>query len=295
MKMNSRTKWLTATAITLTVVLILTIILYETKALKGGATDNGAILLGIIVASVAVLSVIFVFYMRKKKGKLYAILPDSYRDTLDDIMMSISASNMGSLQKRQIEEELLDLFVSAYADGKSVEEAIGDDKKSFIDDITRAHGAKNNFFTYELSGLQYFIVYLLFAQLSDFIRSGSESMSFFDTVTDFSTIALFALLSFVTIPLVMVAYHKAVRSDRFSLAIAGFVALPIISFAIFIGFNEILIRYFAQTGFGEVFLQDGVVVYAGYIFIVLGLFLVGAAMLLKRMIQKRNLRKELYG
>ena len=226
---------------------------------------------------------------------MYALLSEPYQNALDDIMMSISTSNMGSMQKRQIEEELLDLFVSAYAGGKMVDEAIGDDKERFIEEITVAHGAKNNFVTYELSGLQYFIIYLLVAQLSDFIRSGSESISFFDTVTDFSTIALFGLLSFVTIPLVMVAYHKALRSDRFSLAIAGFIAMPILSFALFIGFNEIMIRYFLQTAFGRVFLQEGVVVYTNYLLIVLGILLLGAAMLLKRMIQKKNLHKELYG
>lgn len=295
MKMKSRTKWLTLTAIILSVVLILTIVLYETQALKGGASDKGAILLGIIVASVAVLSVVFVFYMRKKKQKMYAILSAPYRDLLDDIMISISASNMGSLHKKQIEEELLDLFVSAYADGKKVEEVIGDDKEHFIEEITVAYGAKNNFLTYELSGLQYFIIYLLLAQFSDFIRNGSNSVSFFDTVTDFSTITLFGLLSFVTIPLVMFAYHKAVRSDRFSLAIAGFVAMPVLSFVLFIGFNEVIIRYFSQTAFGKIFLQEGVVVYANYILIVLGIILLGAAMLLKRMIQKKNLRKDLYG
>ena len=295
MKMNSRTKWLTVTSVVLSIVLILTIVLYETQALKGDASDNGAILLGIVVASVAVLSVVFVFYMRKKKERMYAHLSEPYRDALDDIMMSISASNMGSLQKKQIEEELLDLFMSAYADGKTVEEAIGDDKERFIEEITVAHGAKNNFFTYELSGLQYFIIYLLLAQFSEFIRNGNNPASFFDTVTDFSTIALFGLLSFVTIPLVMVAYHKALRSDRFSLAIAGFIAMPVLSFALFIGSNEIIIRYYPQTAFGRVFLQEGVVVYTNYLLIVLGLLLFGATMLLKSMIQRKNLHKELYG
>ena len=291
--MNKNTKILFFSSLLLSVVLVITVIIYLYSASKSSGATIGMIVVAIFVVSIAVLSVIFVFILRRRREQKYSFLNKEYRDCLDDVMLSIKMSNMNNYSKKQIEEEILDIFSQAQHNGRSLKEVIGEDKENFITEVINAHGAKNNFLTYELSGFQYFIIYLFIAQTYEFVKNFDINSDYFKTNIENSTILLFGLIALVTVPLIMKAYNVAMKKNKLSLIVIAYIIAPIITLGGFLILMEFMNAITDKSDF-VIFIMDKSTVIFGNVFImILAAGLIFLVWGLKRLIQKRTLNKYL--
>ncbi len=292
-KMNKNTKILFFSSLLLSVVLIITVIIYLYNASKNSGATTGMIVVAIFVVSLAVLSVLFVFILRRRRERKYSFLNKEYRDCLDDVMLSVKMSNMNNYSKKQIEEEILDIFAQAQQNSRPLKEVIGEDKENFITEVINAHGAKNNFLTYELSGFQYFIIYLFIAQIYDFIRNFDINSDFFRTNIENSTIFLFGLIALVTVPLIMKAYNVAMRKNKLSLIVIAYIIAPIITLGGFLILMEYMSGITDKSEFVIFIMDKSTIIFENIFIIILAIGLIFAAWWLKRLIQKRTLNKYL--
>ena len=231
-----------------------------------------------------------------KKERKYSILTKLYKDVLDDIMITIAASNMSVFSKKQVEEELLNIFVQACSDKKSVERVIGASTEQFVNDVIQAHGARNNFFTYELSGVQYFIMYLFLVQGIEYIKNLETNIEFFNTGIENSTILLFGILAFITIPLTRFVYQVGARKSRFSIILSAYIFVPVFTVGGFIAIMEfgVIEKLFGEMAWTEALMEkSSIVISNGYILVGIA-SCVGIAWWLKRVIQKRAINQALY-
>src|SRR6056297_3804594 len=129
MKMNKKTKTLLLFSIVLSILLILTTITYLIKSFENSGISSGLLIFSISVICVALLSVLIVFILRRRKEKQYELLGEDFKDALDNIMLGINSSNMNVISKKQVEDDLLDLFTQAVANGKSVTDVVGNNEE----------------------------------------------------------------------------------------------------------------------------------------------------------------------
>jgi len=290
MKMNKKTKTLLLFSIVLSILLILTTITYLMKSFENSGMTSGLLIFSISVICVALLSVLIVFILRKRKEKQYELLSEDFKDVLDDIMLGINSSNMNAFSKKQVEEDLLDLFAQADDDGKNAVDVVGEDQDKFVEEVIKAHGAKHNFCTYELSGLQYFVIYLFLAHLYEFLKHMNENNAFFEVSVENSTIFLFALISFITIPVVMAVYRKTIVQNKITPLVISYISVPVITFAGFILLMEFLPALSSESGMVDFLINQSTTIVSG-LFSMIGLIaLFTLAMILKRMIQRISLK-----
>jgi len=292
--LNRKTKMMFYSSIILTLILITITVLFIVDTEKRGGATLGMYWIGFTVVLLAVFAVVYSFIMRIRKEKKYSILGISYKNALDDIILNISTSNMSFYSKRQIEEELLDLFILAVKDGKKVEDVIGMNKEEFIKDIIKAHGARNNFFTEMLSGLQYFIIYLFLIQIVRYFEDFNINSDFFKIEFDNSTIILFALIAFITIPLIRRYYRIGMNKDKIWVVILAYILIPAATFAMFIGFMEILKSVAEKPGWIKYIVEGSSRVFDNVFYIILYSGVFFAAWIIKRQIQRSYIKNFLY-
>ena len=292
MKMNKKTKTFFLLSIILSVLLIITAAAYLIKTNENNNGLNAGILIfSMSIICLALLSVLIVFLLRRKKEKQYESLGEDYRDVLDHIILGIQSSNMNAISKKQVEDDLLDLFTQAAADGKKVNEVVDKNQEKFVEEIIKAHGAKHTFFTYVLSGLQYFIIYLFVAHLYEFSKHWNENSAFFEVSVENSTIFLFALISFITIPVVMAVYRKTINRNRLNLLVISYIAVPVITFIGFILLMEFLPSLSSKSSIIDFLINQSTTIVSGLFSIVILISLFILAMILKRLIQKCMLKR----
>ena len=290
MKMNKKTKIFLLLSIILSVLLIITAVAYIIKTNENNELNTGILIFSMSIICLALLSVLIVFLLRRKKEKQYESLGEDYRDVLDHIMLGIQSSNMNAISKKQVEDDLLDLFTQAAADGKKVNEVVDKNQENFVEEIIKAHGAKHTFFTYVLSGLQYFIIYLFVAHLYEFSKHWNKSSSFFEVSVENSTIFLFALISFITIPVVMAVYRKTINRNRLNLLVISYIAVPVITFIGFILLMEFLPSLSSKSRIIDFLINQSTTIVSGLFSIIILISLFFIAMILKQMIQKHMLK-----
>ena len=288
--MNKKTKTFFLLSIILSVLLIITAAAYIIKTNENNGLNTGILIFSISIICLAILSVLIVFLLRRKKEKQYESLGEDYRDVLDHIMLGIQSSNMNAISKKQVEDDLLDLFTQAAADGKKVNEVVDKNQEKFVEEIIKAHGAKHTFFTYVLSGLQYFIIYLFVAHLYEFSKHWNKSSSFFEVSVENSTIFLFALISFITIPVVMAVYRKTINRNRLNLLVISYIAVPVITFIGFILLMEFLPSQSSKSRIIDFLINQSTTIVSGLFSIIILISLFFIAMILKQMIQKHMLK-----
>ena len=292
--MNNKTKAITIGTIILSALLIFNagLYLFKAKSKSGLTLEDGVT--SVIVVILAILSVASIFIIRKIRTRKDTILSAPYKEAIDDVMISVSASNMSSYSKKQIREDLLDLFSQASLDKKPLEESIVTDKEKFAADIIEAHGAKNGFITYVLSGLQYFVIYMFCIQGIEYLKNISNGAEFYSTNVDISTILLFSMLAFIALPLSMYVRDISFRKSKTSLLITGFIVIPIITFVIFIGFLELIENNIINAKWADVIVSDSMIVFQNIDAILFGIFLFVLGLGAKKIIQRKKLRAFLY-
>lgn len=220
-------------------------------------TPQGVIALTIIL--LGIIAFLFVFFIKIIRGKNVSKLNEEYDLAFEEIREYIGVSALSFTEKRELVDEILSLFLEAQDKGKSVDEIIGKDHRMFIDDMIRAYGVKNYFIYDLLTGLQYFIFYLVAVSLLLFVE-GSED--YFNVNIDYTLILFFIISAFIVIPMINRNKRKSISNgNRNNLSF-----LPV-SIAITVGLlggfmvlMRVLRKYFINISIVEVLLNDGIVI-----------------------------------
>ncbi len=245
--MKSRSTILVVSVVILTVILIATVGLYILAVINqpNGNAGPALAVAGIIVA-LALAAVALALVARALRKKKLVLLKPEFQDVLELVMIQVASSNLGYLARRQLDDELVDLFAQASSDGRVPQQVIGDDVNEFADRIIAAYGSKRSFWLLELSGIQYFAGYLLFVQGYEYLRDNEGYATYFQARMELTTIILYAVIAFLTIPLTLWLYQAGQRADRPILGSVAFVAVPPVTVGLFIGFMEVVLKPLAD-------------------------------------------------
>ena len=289
MKLNYKTKTALWSVIIMMGLLIAISALRLVKANQQGGINLGEGLTAGIIIALALFSIVSVFIIRKVREKREPKLDEAYRNTLEDIMAMIGTANLTPMEKQQIREDLMDLFAEASADGRTVKDVIGRGIDQFAADIIEAHGARNNFWTYLLSGTQFYIFYLVFIQLYTYAQDIEESAGFFATALDISTIILFGVIAIIAVPILMRIKHIGIKNNRPLWIIVGYIIVTAAVFGLVLGIFSLADRGVPGWLWLHDILNQKVVLF-GSMWVWAAVFAVlGAVFWLKRHIRKKAL------
>lgn len=203
-----------------TVVLLTGLFLWGSQ----GQTGNGSGIIAGMVLALAGISIAVVFWQAKSRNKRFADLQADYREALDQVMEWVGQSPLHNWEKREIEQELLVIFLEAQQSGRDAKSVIGEDIESFARELLDAYGIRSGVLAYLLTSTQWYLLYLVIVQ-------GYRSLShaggaYFAASLDVEILFLFGWISYVTLPLIQYGAKGWIvgRPRRGLYAIFGFLS-----------------------------------------------------------------------
>lgn len=198
-------------SIGLAVLLVVQIIIFF--FLKPGTLGGVAIIFGIIIL-MAVIAVYFNYNSVKQAEKRVEYLPEDYRTFYIDATEAINLSSMKRRYKRDTRHMILEILEHASADGRSLEEVVGNDRDSYISAFITASGGSLTplyLFGYSLAS---FVLYLLFMKAYKVFRDGGNPLDNLATETlDVGIVLTYALIGFIFLPWLLIVMQKAAKNQ----------------------------------------------------------------------------------
>lgn len=134
--MTRRSSLILISSILLAACVITTVVLLVVEG-RSSMTSTSAIIISIGSIIASILSVVFIYRAKIRRGSDEKKLNESFFRDFELIKDSIMNSPLPKSYKKSIVEDVLELFLTAQANGKTAETAIGD-AESFAKDIIRA-------------------------------------------------------------------------------------------------------------------------------------------------------------
>lgn len=160
-------------------------------------------LLALAVVAVGVVAV-------RREGRKLAGLPDDFRAAYVAVGEETAVSSMSFRQKRETMDMILDLFVTAASNNRSLESVTGGDLGAFTRGFIRASAGRITPVHLLLTSSGYFIAFLLMMKLYKLIRAGDYSaLGFRNSALDLGIIITYALISFIFLPWLMLSMKQA--------------------------------------------------------------------------------------
>jgi DNA-binding ferritin-like protein (Dps family) len=182
------------------IVLLTGLFLWASQVHEQGQIGSGQGLIAGVVLALAALSVFVVFWQAKSRNQKLEKLHGDYREYLDQAMEWIDQSDLQVSEKREIEQELIAIFLQAQEEGRKPQVVIGEDVERFAKDLLDAYGIHPGILAYFLTSTQWMILYLVIVQL--YRTLGRNTFSYFGASMDVEILCLFGWISFVTLPLI---------------------------------------------------------------------------------------------
>lgn len=199
---------------------------------ESGLRPGQGIVAGMVLA-LAALSIVVVYWQSKHRNKRFADLQPEYREIFDQVTEWIGQSALYNWEKREVEQELLAMFLQAQQSERDVRSVIGADVESFAKEILDAYGIQSGALSYLLTSTQWYLLYLVIVQ--GYRSLSGEGGGYFAASMDVEILFLFAWISYVTLPLIQFGAKSWVvgKQKRGFYAILGF-----LSFVIGVGIIE---------------------------------------------------------
>jgi len=219
-------------SILLAACIITTVVLWVVEG-RSSMMSTGAIIISIGSIIASILSVVFIYRSRIRRRSDEKKLNESFFRDFELIKDSIMNSPLPKSYQKSIVEDVLELFLTAQANGKTAETAIGD-AESFAKDIIRACMSKSRSIVIDfLNGAIAFILFTLF--ITTLMWFENLSIGFFNQRIDTIMVLFVAVISFILIPAIrQLAYKKN----------AWVYFIPLAVGITFIGIIELLRAYF---------------------------------------------------
>ncbi len=285
-KMNSIRKSMVIGTFLLSVTLLINVGLYVSVLLKKHriASFNDFIkrpesIIAITIVLLAIGSFLFVFFIGKKRKKGTEYLNEEYDLVYEQVNQYIGLSGLTFFEKRELNNELLNLFLEAQSNNKSVDQVIGKDVKTFIENMIQAYGANDHYLNDILIGVTFFVFYLIAFQSYlylkfTYIKNIKENISYFDIKLDYTLILLAVLFSFVIMPVIyrskrLILVQQPKESSSYGKHQLILILYPLGIGLFFIGILEGLRRFFGNVSWVAIFINDGIVVIGSPIILIL--------------------------
>jgi len=279
MKMTKRNKIVLLASIFLALCVIATVILNLKYTIHNNAINiNSLILIGIIIL-LSIISVPIVYFLKVRKSKFERMLNNEYFQKYEIIRDTVMNSQLSSINKKEIKEDVLDILISAQKSGKSAEDTIGN-PETFAREILLSYAKPGRLPVLSIiDGIMYFILFIL--GVSIFIWFEQTDMSFFKTRININMIILVFIISFILIPVT----KKLTSTHNYWMFI-----LPVAFGIVFVLFAEIIRRFFYSNEIIRQFLDGTVRMVPNIIILILYIVLIPIALFFKSYIRRRLLR-----
>lgn len=180
----------------------------------------------------------------------------------------------------------MNLFLEAQEDGKKINEVTGEDYKAFVDDMVKAYGVKNYLLYDLLTGVQYFIFYIIAVQLILYVEQmGKAGISFFNVEVEYTLILFFIVSAFVAIPAIYYIKRRELQNynSRSLLLRLGVVVAIFAGFIIIIKLIRQLLGHLHPV---SIFLNEGTVIISSPFMLLLLLAVFGLIFYLKTKLRR---------
>jgi DNA-binding ferritin-like protein (Dps family) len=244
----------------------------------------------IMLATAAVIAAVLV---KKRNDRRLKMLNESYREVYDQCVLYIQASGIGFREAKMVADDLLELFHDAQVSGRDVKAFVGNNQKAFADDILATFGGRNSFLFHEISGLQFFIGYLLIIKWVVNMEQINSFEAYLSNQIDISTVLLFALISFILIPSVFFTYIRGLINKKMWVLPVSLIGFPVILFGLFILFIRIVRGNLMEYAWAKSLVDGTTVIFDSSVFVYLGILTIVLLFFLKGIIRKHVLKKNL--
>lgn len=253
-------------------------------------SSTGDTVLFIIAGVLAVATLVYVLYKNRQKAQKLKILLPEYLDVYDQVMAHVELSNINVFDKKNIASDVLSLLYEGQLRKDSVEEILGDDVKSFALSVTRALGGKVNWLIHEISGLQYFLGYLLLIKAADNMDSMKGLSSYLNATVDNSSILLFAVVSFIVIPLIFTLHQKTVFKESLMGLMSIYIAIPVGAVLLFRVMMGALKNNLMHVTFVEQLVDGKWTIFSSSVVLLMLLVIIATGFVVKRKIRYNQIK-----
>lgn len=245
--MTQRSRVILLSSILLAASVIATVVLWIVEG-RGAMTSTSTIVISFGIILVSILSVVFIYLVKIKRRSDEKKLNESFFREFELIKDSIKNSPLPQSNKKSIIEDVLEMLLTAQANGKTVQASIGDTESFAKDIISTCISKPRSMIIGFIDGAIAFILFTLF--ISTLLWFEDLTKGFLNQSIDISMLLFIATISFALIPIIR---QLTIRRSAWAYL------LPLAIGLTFILIVELLRAFFYELNIIKIIL-DGVVV-----------------------------------
>lgn len=252
-RMSSRVKVKVISSIVGIVVLFIVSTMYLRTLWEHVGSDMFAMPQPYVAFVLIVLSVVFTMVIVLKNNGFKTMLNGEYEEYYQEFCDRLEALTFSVKAKNEIKDEVQLLLCDLQRDERPIDQSLGED---FLKYMTEAYGKGNSFLMDMLTGIQYFVFYILLIHLLKYFEQGQ---SFFEVKIDVSLVFFFFIMSFIAVPLIFKVRRKpfSKRWGHYRYMMAAITSL-MVAYA-FILMVEILESHFGTIPLVDFFLNGEII------------------------------------
>jgi DNA-binding ferritin-like protein (Dps family) len=196
--MTQRNKIKLMSSVLLALLVILSAIAYAISSTPQNAANNASTLLITIIILASISSVFVVYFTKVQKRKYEKLLNQEYFQEYEILKDAVVNSQLAISNKKEVNEDILDILLSAQEAGKSVHEVVGNPER-FVQEILLSYARPTQLAILSfLDSLIAFVLFLIGTSL--LLWLGEPQQSFFAIRLDITMVVFFMLVAFVLLP-----------------------------------------------------------------------------------------------
>jgi DNA-binding ferritin-like protein (Dps family) len=244
--MTQRSRMILFSSILLAACVVTTAVLWIMEG-KGAAKNTATIVLSAGIILVSILSVVFIYLLKVTRRAEEKKLNESYFREYEFIKDAIKISPLSANLKRSITEDVLEMLLTAQANGKTVQAAIGNAESFAKEIISTCISKPRSIAVGILDGAIAFILFILF--ITTLLWLEDLSVGLFQQRIDLIMILFAAAVSFIIIP---ATRHLSLKKSAWTYF------LPLAAGVAFIGIVELLRIFFANSSLVKALLDGSI-------------------------------------
>jgi DNA-binding ferritin-like protein (Dps family) len=196
--MTQRNKIKLMSSVLLALLVILSVTAYAISSTPQNAANNASTLLITIIILASISSVFVVYFTKVQKRKYEKLLNQEYFQEYEILKDAVVNSQLAISNKKEVNEDILDILLSAQEAGKSVHEVVGNPER-FVQEILLSYARPTQLAILSfLDSLIAFVLFLIGTSL--LLWLGEPQQSFFAIRLDITMVVFFMLVAFVLLP-----------------------------------------------------------------------------------------------
>ena len=196
--MTQRDKITLISSVLLALLVILSAIAFAISSISQNTANKALTLLIALIILVSISSVFVVYFTKIQKRKYEKLLNQEYYQEYKILKDAVANSQLTNSNKKETNEDILDILLSAQEAGRSVHEVVGNPER-FAQEILLSYARPTQLAI--LNFLDSLIAFVLFVIGASFLFWFEETQqSFFAIRLDIAMVVFFILIAFVVLP-----------------------------------------------------------------------------------------------